>query len=197
MIVWLNGVFGVGKTSVADELHRRIPDSFVFDPENAGYYIRNNAPASFSEGDFQHIPLWRTINARMLSLIAAEYRGTILVPMTVTDPAYYREITEPVKADGAEVRHFVLYARRETILRRLKKRSLSLKRERFAVDAIDRCLVAFDGEMRDIRVETDACSAAQAAEEIARQCGIALLPDNRGALRRLGDKWTRTLRHIR
>ncbi|MEK4047271.1 hypothetical protein NSU18_27040 [Paenibacillus sp. FSL H8-0048] len=36
VIIWLNGTFGSGKTQTAAELHRRIPDSYVFDPENAG-----------------------------------------------------------------------------------------------------------------------------------------------------------------
>jgi chloramphenicol 3-O-phosphotransferase len=33
MIIWLNGAFGAGKTQTAFELHSRIPDSYVFDPE--------------------------------------------------------------------------------------------------------------------------------------------------------------------
>ena len=36
MVIWLNGAFGAGKTQTAYELHRRLPDSFVYDPENAG-----------------------------------------------------------------------------------------------------------------------------------------------------------------
>ena len=40
MVVWLNGAFGAGKTTCAFELNRRLADSYVFDPENAGYYIR-------------------------------------------------------------------------------------------------------------------------------------------------------------
>ncbi|MBQ9717880.1 MAG: tunicamycin resistance protein, partial [Clostridia bacterium] len=38
MILWINGTFGSGKTQTAAELHRRIPDSFVYDPENVGYW---------------------------------------------------------------------------------------------------------------------------------------------------------------
>ncbi|MEU4715141.1 hypothetical protein AB0F73_15975 [Micromonospora purpureochromogenes] len=33
MIVWLNGAFGAGKTTVAAELCRRLPGARRFDPE--------------------------------------------------------------------------------------------------------------------------------------------------------------------
>ena len=44
MIVWLNGAFGAGKTQTAYELRRRLPGSYVYDPENAGFFIRDNLP---------------------------------------------------------------------------------------------------------------------------------------------------------
>ena len=37
MIIWINGSFGSGKTQAAYELNKRIENSFVFDPENAGF----------------------------------------------------------------------------------------------------------------------------------------------------------------
>ncbi len=33
MILWINGTFGSGKTSVAEELSKKVRKSFVFDPE--------------------------------------------------------------------------------------------------------------------------------------------------------------------
>ena len=44
MIIWLNGAFGAGKTQTAYELRRRLPGSYVYDPENAGFFIRDNLP---------------------------------------------------------------------------------------------------------------------------------------------------------
>lgn len=35
--VWLNGSFGVGKTQTAFALRRRLPGSFVCDPEQLGF----------------------------------------------------------------------------------------------------------------------------------------------------------------
>ena len=45
MILWINGAFGSGKTTTAYELHRRLkPLSYVYDPENVGYFLRKNEP---------------------------------------------------------------------------------------------------------------------------------------------------------
>lgn len=83
MILWLNGSFGAGKTTVAHELQRRLPDAFVYDPENVGYFLRKNAPEVCRTEDFQDVPLWRDFNYETLKWIAGTYPGVILAPMTL------------------------------------------------------------------------------------------------------------------
>lgn len=46
MIIWINGAFGAGKTQTAYELNRRIENSFVYDPENIGFFINKSMPPS-------------------------------------------------------------------------------------------------------------------------------------------------------
>lgn len=41
MIVMVNGAFGAGKTTVAEELLRQIDGSMIFDPEEVGYMLRS------------------------------------------------------------------------------------------------------------------------------------------------------------
>lgn len=197
MIIWINGAFGSGKTAAAEELHRRIPDSFVYDPENLGFFIRRNSPGIYSEGDFQNIPFWRSGNYSMLSMLDADYDGILIVPMTVADRGYYDEIIGKLRSDGCDVRHFILYTSRDTVLRRLKKRSGSLKREQFAVDAIDRCREAFDAYITEEKIYTDHMSVCETAEAIAEKCGIELLPDNMGRLGRFAQRLKITLKYIR
>lgn len=36
MLLWINGSFGVGKTTISNELHKKIKESFIYDPEMAG-----------------------------------------------------------------------------------------------------------------------------------------------------------------
>jgi|GEM_PF-1213497 len=156
MIIWINGAFGSGKTTTAYELHRRLAGSFVFDPENFGYFIRKNVPAEFSSGDFQDLPIWRETNCRLLKMLNADYGGVIIVPMTLVEPRYYAEIVMRLENDGVDVRRFIIYASREGILRRLKLRSLGfIRRERFAVNAIDRCVFSFDNYITETKIDTE------------------------------------------
>ena len=122
MIVWLNGAFGAGKASCAHELHRRIPGSFVYDPENIGYFLRRNTPKSMHAADFQDDPLWRAFNCRILRDLSQRYSGTIIVPMTLVRRAYFDEIITRLRTEGADIRHYILWASPETLTRRLSRR---------------------------------------------------------------------------
>jgi hypothetical protein len=44
MIIWIICAFGSGKTQTAFELNRRLENSYVYDPENIGYFFRRNMP---------------------------------------------------------------------------------------------------------------------------------------------------------
>lgn len=57
--------------------------------------------------DFQHYPMWRDFNYAMLSHIRKEYKGTIIVPMTVVDIMYFNEIAGKLRADGITVNHLL------------------------------------------------------------------------------------------
>jgi Adenylylsulfate kinase and related kinases len=198
MIIWINGAFGSGKTTTAFELRRRLPDSFVYDPENVGYFIRRNAPPEFSKGDFQDIPLWREMNYRHIKLIASEYTGTIIIPMTLVNPAYYDEIIGRLRADGLDIRHFILYAGKAEILRRLRQRSLWIFGvDEFAAGSVDRCLHAFDNVITDEKIDTEHIGAEAVVDEIARRCGLVLQPDKKTRPGRWLHRVGVWLRHVR
>ena len=195
MIIWLNGAFGSGKTTNAYELQRRLPDSYVYDPENVGYFIWKNTPRATRKSDFQNYSQWRSFNAEMLSLMAHEYEGILIVPMTVTNAQYYEEITAAAAAQGTMIRHYILYASKETLNRRLSKR---LERANSWPRAqIDRCIRAFNETLTEEKIMTDTMSVHEVVEEIARRSGLTLQPDNRGRLRRGIDRIMVMLKHIR
>jgi len=198
MIIWINGAFGSGKTTTAFELHRRLENSFVYDPENVGYFIRKNAPQNFSKGDFQDILLWREMNYKILKLISSEYDGIIIVPMTLVNPDYYGEIIDKLIGDGVEVKHFILYADRATILKRLKSRSpFGLRSESFAVNSIDRCIYSFDNHIKDVKIITDDKKIGEVVDEIAQKSDIKLTADNRSGIKKIFDRVGTFINHIR
>jgi hypothetical protein len=59
LIIWINGSFGAGKTTLAGELKRRMPEAVLFDPEYVGYILREWVPVP--TGDFQDLPSWREL----------------------------------------------------------------------------------------------------------------------------------------
>ena len=122
MIIWLNGAFGVGKTQTAFELHSRIPNSFVFDPEQIGFFLGKIVPPDVRVGDFQNHPIWREFTYQGLRYVAENFEGTIIVPMTVVEPLYYDQTVRALKSYGLQVYHLTLLASRDTILRRLSRR---------------------------------------------------------------------------
>lgn len=52
MIIWLNGPFGVGKTTLANILHKRIENSYLYDPELLGDFLQHQLPQTVCNVDF-------------------------------------------------------------------------------------------------------------------------------------------------
>ncbi|MDR3310161.1 MAG: AAA family ATPase [Oscillospiraceae bacterium] len=195
MIIWINGAFGSGKTTAACELARRVPGARVFDPENIGYFFRRNLPPELTKPDFRSFRLWRAFNRDMLRAYAEGFSGVIICPMTLTNPAHFDEIIGELRRGGTDVRHVILSASRETLLRRLNKRLA--RGDTFAKSQIDVCLQAFAADVTEGKIETDALGDSEVAERIGEVCGIPLPPDRRSGLRRRLDRAAAQIRVIR
>ena len=72
-VLWLNGAFGVGKSTVAELLRQRLRDAIVVDPEPIGQYLRLALPPDAQTRDFQDMPPWRTITRVAIESIATTY----------------------------------------------------------------------------------------------------------------------------
>lgn len=194
MIIWINGAFGAGKTQAAWNLHRRLPGSFVYDPERAGYFIRKNLPKEGAEADFQDYPMWRQFNVQMLRHIAKTHKGHCIVPMTIVNKAYYDEIVGTL-AESHTVHHYILAATKETLQKRLRYRFEG--QNSWAAAQIDRCIAAFQTQVCQESIDTDGRSIDWVSEEIARRSGLNLLPDNRSRLKKYIDRLATQWQHIR
>lgn len=49
MIIWLNGAYGSGKTTIAELLHECISPSWIYDPEEIGDFFRKNFQKKFKK----------------------------------------------------------------------------------------------------------------------------------------------------
>lgn len=166
-IIWINGAFGSGKTVTAAELHRRMPASFIYDPENIGFFLRKNTPSETGKRfmDFQDDPLWQKFNYEIIKDIIYSYSGILIIPMTIIRPEYFHKLIGLLREDGIRVDHFILGADRKTLMHRQKSR-LDFKSS-WAAQKLDACIEAFSDPVFDGYIDTTHMTAEQQAETIA------------------------------
>ncbi|QKW17842.1 AAA family ATPase [Kitasatospora sp. NA04385] len=118
MIVWINGPFGGGKTTLATTLRNELPGAVVTDPEEIGFVLRQVFPGKYA--DFQDNPAWRPLVAQLVIHCHRENGGRpVLVPMTLLRRSYAAEIHDAVRTTGVPLRHLLLHARPDTVAARI------------------------------------------------------------------------------
>ena len=119
MIIWLNGGFGAGKTTLAGELGKRLPDAVVYDPEEVGLMLWKWVTPN---GDFQHLPSWRELVVATALSLRRHHADTLVVPMSLIRDAYRAEILGGLADAGEEVLHVFLEVDAGVLRERLNAR---------------------------------------------------------------------------
>ncbi len=108
MLVWLNGAFGVGKTTVAGLIGKSPGRWRPFDAEWVGYMLKANLTDRSLAGDFQHLAGWR----RLVPIVAREISDLtgepLVVVQTVLVEQYWEELRIGLSDQGFEVFHVFL-----------------------------------------------------------------------------------------
>ena len=151
MILWLNGPYGVGKSTLAEALRAMLPDSMVFDAEQVGNAIRDNLPESCFHATFEEYEMWLDVCVGLLTEASRGCSGPVLVPMTLKLPQSQR-MFERLKNAGVEVRHVLLTAGEEEILRRILARGEDA--DCWCARHIRSCLEAQQTMPCDLRLES-------------------------------------------
>jgi hypothetical protein len=118
MIIWINGPFGGGKTSLADGLLGRLEGASLFDPEEVGFMLRALLPDRAR--DFQDLPPWRPLVAATAVELYRYHGGAPLVaPMTLLRREYATEIFDAIRMLGITVRHLILHVDTPVLVERI------------------------------------------------------------------------------
>lgn len=121
MIIWINGAFGGGKTTLAAELRRALPGAAIADPEAVGDLLRTALRGhTRSARDYQDLPPWRHLTSVLVTDLARRTGGPVIVPMTVLNPAYAAELFTPLRRIGAGFHHLVLHAAPTALTKRIE-----------------------------------------------------------------------------
>ncbi len=184
MIIWLNGTFGVGKTSTADRLAALIPDGRVFDPETVGAMLRANL-ADRPVSDFQDWPAWPPLVATALIEITRMTGQNVIAPQTVLKREHLDQVLVPLRVAGLEVFQVLLDADEAVLRSRIEGSDEAMA---WRLDHLDEYKAArsWMAEMADLVVDTVASTPPQIARRI-----LAGLPDLRaraGAAKADGGK---------
>ncbi|WP_280227275.1 AAA family ATPase [Nocardia farcinica] len=114
--MWLNGPFGSGKTTTAEELVASTPGWRLFDPEFVGFMLRAQL-ADSGVTDFQQLPSWRRLTPIVADEIATATGENLVIVQTVLNQQYWEELADGLRALGHAL-HLVLVEADERTLRR-------------------------------------------------------------------------------
>jgi broad-specificity NMP kinase len=108
LALWVNGTFGVGKTSAAQRIVALDDQWRLFDPEWVGYMLRANL-TGVEFADFQDMESWRTLVPVVANEVATTLSAQKLLSVqTVIVERYWFELRQGFERQGFDVMHVVL-----------------------------------------------------------------------------------------
>ena len=156
-VIWINGPFGIGKTTVARQLVVNEPNAALFDPEPLARLVRDATPRNRRPDDYQDAPLWRHLTVE--ALVGFAQTTDVFVPMTVIDERHFLEIIGGLRTAAIDVRHFALTASPSTVRKRLLKRQVTRlhhpRSTAWALARVDHCCAVLADEMFGEQVDTE------------------------------------------
>lgn len=89
----------------------------TFDPEEIGQLVRKIATTQAE--DFQDMTIWRRLVANAIVALQAYEYCDLVVPMTMLEPKYRREIFDVIIKSGLTLCHYVLHVEEAELRRRI------------------------------------------------------------------------------
>jgi predicted kinase len=141
VIIWLNGGFAAGKTTLARELDGRLPGALVYDPEDVGLMLWKWLPPN---DDFQDLASWRELVVATALSLRRHHAHTLIVPMSLVRDAYRAEVFGGLADAGEEILHVFLDADADVLAERLRARAPEIGDPESGQAALDWALSRLD-----------------------------------------------------
>ena len=166
MIIFINGAFGVGKTTLAELLVKRIENSLLFDAELVGTCLSHIVRPIVAFDDFQALPMWRTLTIETAWQLKQTYQRTLIMPMTIWHQPYFEEVMVGLRQHEEQLYHFCLTASGETIAARLRQRNYLPETHAFCYEHIELCVSAFQSPLFAVQLDTEGKRPPELAEKV-------------------------------
>ena len=165
MIIWLSGPYGVGKSTLAEAMAKRMENTLNFDAEEVGNAVRENYPDCPYGYIFEDYPLWGEFCYLLLKDIHEKFQKNILVPMTLLRKESYK-IIERLNRDGIDTRLIILQASHQTVHDRILARG-----EEEGCWCMENIELARSGcgALPGIHIQTDGRSVAELCDTLIEQ----------------------------
>lgn len=175
MLIWLNGPFGVGKTSVAKELLSKHSSFRLFDPEQVGYMLRACLPDVPNE-DFQDLLPWRSLVPRVGAELFDFANGSLVAVQSVLVQKYWEELVAGFQKEGLRPFHIVLDCEPRELRRRVLADDVERGAEQWRLDHIDNYLAALEWMLSsaDLVIDTTSIAASEVADLITARFATEL-----------------------
>ena len=172
MVTFLNGAFGIGKSTVARSIRRQVPGTALFDPEIVGYLLRRIPRWIPLRGsgtdDYQDLHLWRrsiVYGVRCARLV----RESVIVPMAFSNRSYFEGIRKDVSAFEPHVLSFCLIAPFEIVRKRLLQRGGDPIHDAWQFRRAQECCVAHHTFDFGEPIATDGRSVEAVVDDLVRR----------------------------
>lgn len=167
MLVWINGTFGVGKTTTARAVVAKSGHHRVFDPESVGDMLVTSLHG-IEIADFQDLAAWRQLVPLVARHVEQVSGQELVAVQTVLDRNYWLELRRGLGVEGFDVLHVVLDADRETLVRRIRGDEHEVGAKQWRLEHVDTYLAArkWMTDDADLVVDVAAMTAEAAADLI-------------------------------
>jgi len=171
VLLWINGPFGVGKTTTAGRVRERDRRWRIFDPEWVGYMLRANLEG-IEIDDFQDLVAWRALVPAVADEITTLTRQDLIVVQTVLIEAHWKDLQSGLRDRNLTCVHVVLDADERTLETRIRGDGADRTAESWRLDQLNAFREARPWMVAsaDLVIDTSNCSADEAARQIVEVC---------------------------
>ena len=166
MIIFINGPFGVGKTSVAKMLVEKIPNAMLYDPEVIGALLKRVLGPFKKVDDFQDYKLWRTLVVGCVRVLRKASARTLIVPMTVWRRDLFDPITAGFRRVDPALACFRLSASRDVLTDRILSDAEDRAACPWRMSHVEVCLSALHDPTFGTEIRTDDHTPEEVADRI-------------------------------
>lgn len=166
MIAFINGPFGVGKTTTAKLLARRLPNAMLYDPEEVGYLLHNVLSPVEERRDFQDYALWPRLVVEFAERLIEEYGRDLVIPMSIWNRERFEDIVSGLERIDSNLHLFRLTASEDELRRRILARPDEEGNHGWCLSHVESGLEAARNPSFGREIRTDERMPEEVAEEI-------------------------------